>query len=171
MDIKILDAAPDDAEDIAYIQSQTWMDSYANPKSGISQKDIDDQVKEMNKQGFDRIVKKILEKNSHNWIAKDGEKIIGFVATHIENNTGSLEALHVLPKYQGKGVGKLLMNTALEWLKDMDNITIDVVTYNTKAKKFYEKFGFVETDLISDDPIKLFNGKIIQKVVMVKTLA
>jgi hypothetical protein len=41
MNITINKAKPEDAEEMAQIQSQTWLCSYANPGQGISQEDIE----------------------------------------------------------------------------------------------------------------------------------
>ncbi len=52
-------------------------------------------------------------------------------------------SLYVKPKYRGKGiVTKLIQKITKEFLKQVDEIRIDVFTSNAPAKKLYEKQGF-----------------------------
>ena len=55
-----------------------------------------------------------------------------------------LSAIYVLPEYQGRGVGRQLMEQGMEWLGSNKDIILDVVSYNDKATAIYEKMGFGE---------------------------
>ena len=60
------------------------------------------------------------------------------------NNNGSLGDVFVLPLYQGKGYGRIIMqfgiNEALH--RGMKEITLDVVEWNARALKLYLSLGF-----------------------------
>ena len=57
-----------------------------------------------------------------------------------------LQEIIVLPEYQGKGIGKSIVNRLLEHIKSaaMPGTIIDIGLTAVKGKEpFYEKFGFV----------------------------
>lgn len=69
-------------------------------------------------------------------VRDEANKILGFLGTHND----SLEMLFVHPDYIGKGVGKALMNHALEVVKVNK---VDVNEQNERARQFYLNHGFV----------------------------
>ena len=81
------------------------------------------------------------------YVAKDGEKVVGFVSygeyrgEDLEN-AGEIYAIYLLEDYYGKGVGARLVETALENLKDFHLVALWVFKENLRARKFYEKCGF-----------------------------
>jgi ribosomal protein S18 acetylase RimI-like enzyme len=166
--MKIVDATIEDASVIGEIQTQTWLCNYPNPKMGITKEDIEEKTRLWSQQGNERIVKLIQKPNTHTWVAKDGNKVVGFIGIKKTDKANIIDALHVLPNYQNQGIGTQLLKIALDWLRDDKKITIEVVTYNEGAKRLYKKFGFKEVGKTHDDPITLPSGKIIPKILMVK---
>ncbi len=79
-------------------------------------------------------------------VAKEGERVIGFVGFGDhgpeEPDTGEVFALYVLPEYHGTGVGRQLMDAALEKLASYPHICLWLVKGNARALRFYEKCGF-----------------------------
>ena len=79
-------------------------------------------------------------------VAKEGERVIGFVGfgNHgpEEPDMGEVFALYVLPEYHGTGVGRQLMDAALEKLASYPHICLWLVKGNGRALRFYEKCGF-----------------------------
>ena len=83
----------------------------------------------------------------HILVAKDGERVIGFVGYGASRDAaltgcGEIFALYVLAEYHGQRVGYALMNAALEKLSDYRRIAIWVLKGNDKAIRFYERYGF-----------------------------
>ncbi len=78
-----------------------------------------------------------------------------------------LSAIYLSPEYQGKGVGKKLFQTALNFIGDK-TITINVAKYNQKAIGFYEHFGFKYLIDIQDPNGALPSGKVIPEQMMIK---
>jgi len=89
---------------------------------------------------------------AHKWpenilVAKDGDKVIGFVgygAYHDDTLPGHGEvfAIYVLEEYHGLKVGYALMNAALDKLSDYNKIAVWVLKGNEKAIRFYERYGY-----------------------------
>ena len=121
----------------AYVHYKSWHETYTNL--------IDSEY--MNNITLDKC-----EIIAHKWrenilIAKDGERVIGFVgygtyrdATLPEH--GEVYAIYVLEEYHGLKVGYALMNAALEKLTDYKKIAVWVLKDNNKAIRFYQRYGF-----------------------------
>ncbi len=79
-------------------------------------------------------------------VAKEGDRVIGFVGYGghgpEEPDMGEVFALYVLPEYHGTGVGRQLMDAALEKLAAYPKICLWAVKGNGRAVRFYEKCGF-----------------------------
>ncbi|USS41714.1 GNAT family N-acetyltransferase [Thermococcus aggregans] len=84
------------------------------------------------------------------FVAKDEDRIVGFIVcdndwhSRYENRVvGAIHEFVIDKDYQGKSVGKKLMEKALEYLsKYNDKIELWVGEKNTKAIEFYKKYGF-----------------------------
>lgn len=73
----------------------------------------------------------------------DEEKMVGFLAVVSNGVTDAyIQDVMVRPDYQGKGVGRSLMNRAIERLKADHIYMISVIYGEEKLRPFYEKFGF-----------------------------
>lgn len=64
-------------------------------------------------------------------------------------------SIYLLPDYMGRGFGKVFFDSVIVELKKMGyrNIFVWVLEENLRARKFYEKEGFVMTDVYLDDNI------------------
>ena len=89
---------------------------------------------------------------AHKWpdnilVAKDGEKVVGFVGYGAYRDAalpacGEVFALYVLAEYYGQKVGYELMKAAVERLSAYKKIAVWVLKGNERAIRFYERFGF-----------------------------
>jgi ribosomal protein S18 acetylase RimI-like enzyme len=96
--------------------------------------------------------KSLRSKNEINLLAEINSKAVGFASSEIINNQnwikykkqGHLYNLYVIPKYQGKGIGKKLMEKSLKWFKQRKIKDLKILVYagNKKAGRLYEKYGF-----------------------------
>lgn len=75
-------------------------------------------------------------------VALDQEIPVGFISIWMPNNF--IHHFYVDQKYQGKGVGTLLLNAAIQ--KTLLPITLKCLEENTKAVAFYRKKGFIEKE-------------------------
>jgi ribosomal-protein-alanine N-acetyltransferase len=79
--------------------------------------------------------------NSEIYVAYEGVKTIGFIAYEDKHNSVEIISLAVIPEYQRKGIGKLLLNQVLSKLEKRK---IHLITHprNTPAIILYLKLGF-----------------------------
>ncbi len=93
-------------------------------------------------------------------ICVDDGRIMGtssFCRSRFEqfHDWGEIISIYLLPDYMGKGFGKTLMKFAISELKmqGYENIFLWVLEENIRARRFYEKIGFLPTDVFLDDNI------------------
>lgn len=105
-------------------------------------------------------------KTAHRWldnilVAKDGDRVIGFVGYGAYRDDtlpgyGEIFALYVLKDYHGKRVGYGLMNAAFEKLAAYRKVAVWVLKGNDRAIRFYERYGFhfdgTEAEIILGTP-------------------
>lgn len=80
--------------------------------------------------------------------AYEGESCVGFVAAQEANEeTFYMERLAVLPEYRHGGIGRKLMDTVFDYVRENGGkkVSIGIINENTKLKNWYLQYGFVET--------------------------
>jgi GNAT superfamily N-acetyltransferase len=78
------------------------------------------------------------------WVAEDGGRIVAFSIANGE--AGCVFALFVLPEYEGRGVGRRLFASAVQWLWDRHAGPLWLTTGpGTRAARFYERAGWRHT--------------------------
>ncbi|MBI5151353.1 MAG: GNAT family N-acetyltransferase [Candidatus Pacebacteria bacterium] len=169
--ITIVDAIPNDVYVIRNIRKLTWLVTYPNKKFGISKKDIEnkfpDDTTKIAKKKIEEGKRQFLDPTIHTYVAKEKNIIIGFCGVKKEEKNNRIGAIYLLPKYQNKGIGRKLMKMAMHWLGNERDIYVNVASYNEKAIRFYEKFGFVQTGkIVNDSAGVLPSGKIIPEIEM-----
>ncbi len=94
------------------------------------------------------------DKNVLMIVAEIKDKVVGMLYATIEEYKGdewsmpynrvSIDELSVLPNYQGKGIGSLLMQEVENWAKrkKVSDLTVLVYEFNDKAIKFYQNNGY-----------------------------
>jgi diamine N-acetyltransferase len=78
----------------------------------------------------------------------DGQ--IGFVGAHPENDgLFHLEELAVLPEFQRRGYGRILIDHALSFAKERGakRISIELFSESEALKRWYRNYGFQETEV------------------------
>lgn len=78
------------------------------------------------------------------WIFELNGELIGCAALHITwENLAEIRSLAVKKTYQGKGIGKKLVEVCLKEAKDLQMKNVFVLTYQVE---FFKKLGFKEID-------------------------
>lgn len=76
----------------------------------------------------------------------EGDEPVAFAAFSPRDENPAIYKLHklyCLPKTQGKGYGKVLINAVIDEVKKSGNHTLDLnVNRHNKARSFYQKMGF-----------------------------
>ena len=76
--------------------------------------------------------------------------LVGLLAAYFNNEEekrGFITNVSVLPEYQGRGLGSVLLNKVLEYGREIsyEEIVLEVRKENTKAIEIYKRFGFKES--------------------------
>jgi len=141
--ISIEDPLPEDAGEIFFVQRQTWHESYLDQ---VSHEEIEHRFADAPEK-IERIKDVIEEKiDGKFFIARDmeQEKILGFVSL-LTQPRNEIKSLYIIQTSQGLGLGKKLLERALEWYEGED-----VYVETNNAQSFYEKFGFKKTRNVPD---------------------
>ncbi len=154
--VKIVRAAPSDAETICDIRDRAWLEAYPNAELGITAGQVELNAKGKGGEFVPRRIaylKKHLAKDDHTdlttYVAKIDGKVVGYIEPCVdEQGCRRIGAMYVAPEAQGKGVGGKLLKHALDVLGHDKDIYLDVVSYNQNAINFYKHFGFEKTDAI-----------------------
>lgn len=102
---------------------------------------------------FERIYKlKLNDENSYYIIAIEDNKIIGVLTSELQvklhraKKQSFIEDLIVDKDHRSKGVGKALLENAVEYAKNNDCEVIELTSYikNENAHKFYENNNFIK---------------------------
>lgn len=73
---------------------------------------------------------------------------VGYFSLSANDDSAEINNLSVLPDYRHLGIGKELVNFAIDYCKkilDLNIIKIGIVEENTVLKEWYKTFGFVHT--------------------------
>jgi GNAT superfamily N-acetyltransferase len=75
------------------------------------------------------------------WVADDGGEIVGF--SFVDDLDASIWALFLMPEWEGKGLGRVLLDHAVNWLHGRGHRMIWLSTEpGTRAEGFYAHLGW-----------------------------
>ncbi len=88
-----------------------------------------------------------------NYVTNRTNIIIAYCISTIDNKDetmGEIDSIYIEDTYRKNGIGKRLMNDALDWLigKGTTLQKLDVAAGNEKALDFYKQFNFYPTNII-----------------------
>jgi ribosomal protein S18 acetylase RimI-like enzyme len=176
MTIALRDATPDDYDGINEVRRRTWLATYPNAALGITVADVeavfDDSTEEARQRREERRRAINATPLAHLWVAESDAGIVGMCLARKQDERHHVQALYVLPDYQGQGIGKRLLQAALDWLGAAQPVTLHVATYNEKAIAFYQRMGFVFSAAPAEAELaRLPSGAVIPELEMVRTSA
>lgn len=120
----------------AYVHWKAWHETYP----GLVRQEY------LDKLTLERCIELAFKWPSNNLIAVDDGRVVGFAAYGVREdetpNMGEVFALYVLSEYHGTGVGRQLMDAALEQLGAYPRVCVWTLKDNARARRFYEKCGF-----------------------------
>ena len=157
MKIRYLEPS-DDRKAISRIYELSWKYAYA----GIIPQDYLDQIPE------GRWADKIVTPGWNTLVCIENGEYIGtssFCRSRFEqySESGEVISIYFLPEYMGKGYGYRLLSKVVNELKNQgfEEVFLWVLEDNHRARKFYEKFGFLCTGDYIEDSI---GGKELREV-------
>ena len=98
----------------------------------------------------DYIRQTLENQHSYTLVAKNNNKIIGFIQLKFHNQIGNVSHLYILPGYEGNSIGTQLFGLVKEGAVQL-NITKLYVESTLNALGYYEKLGFTNRGLIPDE--------------------
>lgn len=145
MNVTIRNAIPEDVRGIQEVFHETWLNTYPNKELGITVDDIEENFKNAyTEETLNTFADKIKNLPPHVkfLVAVDQKKVIGLCRVSIKEEYNQLNAIYILPEYQGNGIGNKLWEECVKYLNKDKKTIVQVATYNSNAIKFYEKLGF-----------------------------
>lgn len=148
-DYEIREATIDDVNPIRTMHGQSWRDTYRNDELGVTEEWlVEETTKWLTPERMDKSYQKMSEvfadPEQFYRVALQGDRVVGMV--HVltkEDGTKHLGALYTTTETHGSGLAQELMSLADSFVGD-DEIDLEVVDYNERAKAFYRKCGFVD---------------------------
>ena len=105
-----------------------------------------------------------MEEKGHQFIlVSEGEVVLGFASYehgYLNQNTTRLHKIYLLPESQGKGAGKLLIDTVVAAARSNQSaiVSLNVNRFN-KAVTFYQKVGF---EIVGEEDVVLDHGYLME---------
>lgn len=164
--ITISEATSKDFKVIQEIAHQTWPDTYGEI---LSKAQLDYMLEKFYSE--ETLNENVVKKGHHFLLAKEENITLGFASYEHNYNQKPVTRIHkiyILPQTQGKGIGKLLLDTieALAKENHSETLSLNVNKFN-KALIFYQKLGF---KIVLEEDIELDHGYLMEDYVMEKQL-
>lgn len=162
--MQIRQATSEDVKDIAKVHVDSWKTTYKGivPDSYLNKLSYDKRTELWEKNITDQRTYTIVAENKASQVvgfASAGKKAENTVA-----NSGDLTSIYLLQEYQGRGVGKKLLEEVFRYFKQLgyEKIFVEVLSDN-KTRYFYEHYGATieKTAQIN------INGKILNELIYV----
>ena len=99
------------------------------------------------------VVTDMIEKSCCAWVAEDDGKVTGF--SMILPDEACLFAAFVLPKYEGRGLGRILVGLAEQEIFKHHEVAWLETDKNSRAAGFYRRLGWIEKGNVSESDIRL----------------
>lgn len=169
--IKITVPQIEDVRGSIEVQYRAWLATYPNKEIGITVEDIEDRFKDAftgeRLQRRERLINNP-EPNEKIIVAKDGGRVVGMCSGIVEEDKNQLQAIYVLPEYQGAGIGTRLWEEMSKFFDKNKDIYVEVADYNEQAISFYKNLGFVDTGRrFQDEQFKMKSGAVLPEMEMV----
>lgn len=157
-------AEPDDAEEIQNVFYKTWLATYPNSETGVTVDDVHERYKErLSPEGIEKYRKRIEEgleiESQRFFVARVERKIVGVCLANTHKDKNQLNAIYVLPEFQGRGIGYKLWDEVLKFIDHTKDTLVEVVVNNNNAIEFYKRLGFEDTGRRwTDEKFKMKSG-------------
>jgi len=164
--IAIVDAKPEDFETIRDIAYKTWPDTYG---AILSKVQLDYMLELF--YSVEALQKNVSEKGHHFLLVREDNETLAFLSyEHLYKSepVTRIHKIYILPQTQGKGIGKLLIDSVVDLANEAqsEKISLNVNRHN-KAQFFYKKNGF---EIVAEEDVPLDHGYLMEDYVMEKTL-
>ncbi len=149
--MKITRITTNEIDQLQKIGRQTFYETFS---TGNTQENMQKYLDE--RFSIEKLTAELNEKNAIFYFAQLENKIVGYLKINFgdsqtelkDDKSLEIERIYVLKEFQGKKIGQILYDKAIEIAKqkDADYIWLGVWEENPRAIKFYKKNGFIEFD-------------------------
>lgn len=149
--MKITRITTNEIDQLQKIGRQTFYETFS---TGNTQENMQKYLDE--RFSIEKLTAELNDKNAIFYFAQIENKIVGYLKINFgdsqtelkDDKSLEIERIYVLKEFQGKKIGQILYDKAIEIAKqkDADYIWLGVWEENPRAIKFYKKNGFVEFD-------------------------
>ena len=144
--MRVRDAVPADAEAIAAVHVRAWQVAYAHvfPPERLAALDQATRARRW-REG--------LESGWNALVIDDASGFVSVGPSRDVDGEGELYAIYVDPEHWGTGRGRVLMDAALEALREdgFEEATLWVLDDNPRARRFYEAAGWTLDGAVKED--------------------
>jgi ribosomal protein S18 acetylase RimI-like enzyme len=151
LEIKIEQINQSHIEALQQIGRQTFSETFAESNSAENMAKYLEEA-----YSYEKLSAELNDPNSLFYFAMMGQDVIGYLKLNVgasqtevkDNDALEIERIYVLKSFQGKRVGQLLFDKAIEIAKaqHVAYVWLGVWEENKKAIQFYTRNGFVEFD-------------------------
>jgi ribosomal protein S18 acetylase RimI-like enzyme len=147
MQLSIRPVRLEDAENYTACHIACWRAAY----QGIVPDQYLDAMQAEQQQRTEQLRQSLLNPGSSQFFCLvDGSQMIGRLIIGKSRDddlaqAGEVTAIYLLPEYWGQGLGRMLMDFAINTLRQSgyQQIILWVLQLNSRARRFYERYGFV----------------------------
>jgi len=159
MEIKLRQITAADVPVLSEIAKQTFYDTFTGTCTEVDMQDFLETY--FNEQ---RLSAEIADENNLYFFAEADGVPVGYLQ-FMEDYSGfpmmkkwkalELKRIYVLKNFHGMGIAPQLMDFVLSYARERgyEVIWLGVWEHNTRAQKFYEKYGFIDSGYTHDFPI------------------
>lgn len=162
--------AVDDLDAVNQVFYRTWLDTYTG-MDGVTKEDIDARFAESNKPesvAKRRALISNLPSDQRHFVAESDGAVVGVCRLFLHPDKNQLQAIYVLPEFQGRGVGSALWEEAVRHFNPKLPTVVQVAAANDRAIGFYKRLGFKETGKTwSDEKFRMKSGAIFTETELV----
>ena len=140
----VRDATPSDAGAIAQLHALSWRSAY---RGILSDEYLDNFADDDRRMAWRMRFRQVPEGPWLLRLAVEGERTVGFMCVILDADErwgALLDNLHVSPEMKGRGLGRMLMAQAVDWVLDQRpscGLHLWVYEANHPARGFYDRFG------------------------------
>jgi ribosomal protein S18 acetylase RimI-like enzyme len=169
----ITDASPDDALAYRELERNVWRQVYVNERTGITDKDIDWYFDEFKHAFKPEMLEKFqeelggLDATQKAIVVKDGDNVIGTAWLMRGEDHNELGSIYLDPSVQGRGIGKRVWESALQYFDPTKPTIVTVNKQNESAIGYYQSLGFVEESELKSE-LQFPSGAEYQEIRMVR---
>ena len=141
----------EDIEKIKYVGEKTFYETFSDQNT---EEDMHNYLKE--NFSYEQIESEVKNDSSRFYIAESNTEVAAYMKINFDKaqtevgheNTLEVQRIYALKEYQGKHIGKSLIEKAIELGKEnkINYIWLGVWEHNLSAIKFYKKQGFEKFD-------------------------